>query len=162
MNKIPLKTSANATILDVSNFSYNNSGELIKSRQLLAEKYSVKRTLIYNLEKIGLEINYAATNYGPIRLPLLQNDFRSEYSLPYTIHNVKFSKNFNNGWSTFLGLRNFTNFTPPDYSILRSNDPFDNNINDPIDNPNGYTFDASYMYASFQGINIVFGGSFVF
>ena len=162
MNKIPLKTSANATILDVSNFNYNNSGELIKRRQILAEKYSVKWTLIYILEKIGLEINYAATNYGPIRLPLLQNDFRSEYSFPYTIHNIKFSKNFNNGWSTFLGVRNFTNFTPPDYSILRSNDPFDNNINDPIDNPNGYTFDASYMYASFQGINIVFGGSFVF
>ena len=99
---------------------------------------------------------------GPIRLPLLENDFRPEDSRPYTIHNVKLSKNFNNGWSTFLGLRNFTNFTPPKYSILRANDPFDQNINDPINNPEGYTFDASYMYASFQGINIVFGGSFVF
>jgi len=45
---------------------------------------------------------------------------------------------------------------------LRANDPFDQNINDPIDNPEGYTFDASYMYASFQGINLVFGVSFVF
>ena len=161
-HKIPLKISANTTILDVSNFKENTLGENTKSQQLLAEKYSIKWSLNYTFEKLGLELVYAATNYGPIRLPLLENDFRPEYSLPYTIHNVKLSKNFNNGWSTFLGLRNFTNFTPPKYSILRANDPFDQNINDPINNPEGYTFDASYMYASFQGINIVFGGSFVF
>ena len=162
MYKIPLKLSANATILDVSNFEENNSGELIKSQQLLAEKYSIKWSANFWFEKLDLDMVYSATNYGPIRLPLLENDFRPEYSQPYTIHNIKFSKNFNNGWTTFLALRNFTNFTPPTYSILRSDDPFDQNINDPINNPEGYTFDASYMYASFQGINFVFGLSFVF
>ena len=162
MYKIPLKLSANATILDVSNFEENNSGELIKSQQLLAEKYSIKWSANFWFEKLDLDMVYSATNYGPIRLPLLENDFRPEYSQPYTIHNIKVSKNFNNGWTTFLALRNFTNFTPPTYSILRSDDPFDQNINDPINNPEGYTFDASYMYASFQGINFVFGLSFVF
>jgi len=162
MYKIPLKLSANATILDVSNFEENNSGELIKSQQLLAEKYSIKWSANFWFEKLDLDMVYSATNYGPIRLPLLENDFRPEYSQPYTIHNIKVSKNFNNGWTTFLALRNFINFTPPTYSILRANDPFDQNINDPINNPEGYTFDASYMYASFQGINFVFGLSFVF
>ena len=162
MYKIPLKLSANATFLDVSNFEENNLGELTKSQQLLAEKYSIKWSANYWLEKLNLDVVYSATNYGPIRLPLLENDFRPEYSQPYTIHNIKVSKNFNNGWTTFLALRNFINFTPPSYSILRSDDPFDQNINDPINNPEGYTFDASYMYASFQGINFVFGLSFVF
>ena len=82
--------------------------------------------------------------------------------LPYTIHNLKLTKNFNRGWNTFIGVRNLTNFTPPDYSILRAFDPFDQQVNDPIDNPNGYTFDASYVYASFQGINFVFWRKFIF
>lgn len=162
MYKIPLKLSANATVLDVSNYNQNSTGEIVKNQQLLAEKYSIKWSLNYWFEKLGLDIVYSATNYGPIRLPILENDFRPEYSLPYTIHNLKLSKNYNNGWTNFISIRNFTNFTPPNYSILRANDPFDQNINDPIDNPEGYTFDASYMYASFQGINLVFGVSFVF
>ena len=162
MYKIPLKLSANATVLDVSNYNENSTGEIVKNQQLLAEKYSIKWSLNYWFEKLGLDIVYSAANYGPIRLPILENDFRPEYSLPYTIHNLKLSKNYNNGWTNFISIRNFTNFTPPNYSILRANDPFDQNINDPIDNPEGYTFDASYMYASFQGINLVFGVSFVF
>ena len=162
MYKIPLKLSANATVLDVSNYNENSTGEIVKNQQLLAEKYSIKWSLNYWFEKLGLDIVYSATNYGPIRLPILENDFRPEYSLPYTIHNLKLSKNYNNGWTNFISIRNFTNFTPPNYSILRGNDPFDQNINDPIDNPEGYTFDASYMYASFQGINLVFGVSIVF
>lgn len=162
MYKIPLKLSANATVLDVSNYNQNSTGEIVKNQQLLAEKYSIKWSLNYWFEKLGLDIVYSATNYGPIRLPILENDFRPEYSLPYTIHYLKLSKNYNNGWTNFISIRNFTNFTPPNYSILRANDPFDQNINDPIDNPEGYTFDASYMYASFQGINLVFGVSFVF
>jgi outer membrane receptor for ferrienterochelin and colicins len=162
MYKIPLKLSVNGTFLDVSNFKENSIGEMVKSQQLLAEKYSIKWSANFWFEKLDLDMVYSATNYGPIRLPILENDFRPEYSLPYTVHNLKVSKNYNNGWTTFLSLRNFTNFTPPKYSILRANDPFDQNINDPINNPEGYTFDASYMYASFQGINLVFGVSFVF
>ena len=163
LKKTPLKFSLNGTLLDISSFEVeSNSGNVIKNVQLLAEKYSLKWTAYYSFEKWGLDINYAATNYGPIRLPLLENDFRKEYSLPYTIHNLKLTKNFNRGWNTFIGVRNFTDFTPPDYSILRAFDPFDQQVNDPIDNPNGYTFDASYMYASFQGINFVFGGSIIF
>jgi len=162
MYKIPLKLSVNGTLLDVSNFKENSAGEMVKSQQLLAEKYSIKWSANFWFEKLDLDMVYSATNYGPIRLPILENDFRPEYSLPYTIHNLKVSKNYNNGWTTFLSLRNFTNFTPPKYSILRANDPFDQNVNDPINNPEGYTFDASYMYASFQGINFIFGVSFVF
>ena len=160
--KLPLKISVNSTFLDVANFEELYNGTILKNRQLLAEKYSVKWMVMYDFKDLGISLNYASTNYGPIRLPILENDFRSEYSSPYTIHNIKLTKNLVRGWSTFIGVRNFTNFTPPDYSILRAFDPFDQEVNDPINNPNGYTFDASYVYASFQGINFVFGGSLLF
>ncbi len=162
MNKIPLILNFNATYLDIANYDLDDNNNLIKSTQLLAEKYSIKWSSTYSSESMGLDFNYSATHYGPIRLPIVENDLRPEYSLPYYIHNFKLTKNFNSGWKFFIALRNAFNFTPPSYSILRAHDPFDKNIDDSIDNPNNYTFDASYMYASFQGINLLFGGTIVF
>jgi outer membrane receptor for ferrienterochelin and colicins len=40
---------------------------------------------------------------------------------------------------------------------MRPFDPFDKNVNDPVNNPYGYTFDPSYNYASMQGIRGFFG-----
>ena len=162
MNKIPLILNFNATYLDIANYNLDDNNNLIKSTQLLAEKYSIKWSSTYSSETMGLDFNYSATHYGPIRLPIVENDFRPEYSSPYYIHNFKLTKNFNSGWKFFIALRNAFNFTPPSNSILRAHDPFDKNIDDSIDNPNNYTFDASYMYASFQGINLLFGGTIVF
>jgi outer membrane receptor for ferrienterochelin and colicins len=54
------------------------------------------------------------------------------------------------------GIKNLLNFIPAD-PILRPNDPFDKNVNDPINNPNGYTFDPSYNYASMQGLRFFLG-----
>jgi len=159
-NKLPIILNANATILDNATFNMDDEKKWVKSTQLLAESYSVKWSLSYFIESAGLDFNYAATLYGPIRLPILENDFRDEYSDPYCLHNFKLTKKFDRGWKIFIGLRNAFNFTPPSYSILRAHDPFDQNID--IDNPNNYTFDASYMYASFQGVNLIFGGSIVF
>ena len=162
LNSIPLSVNFNTTILDVANFNLDEDQNWVKTTQFLAEKYSVKWGVNYSINRLGIDLNYAATVYGPIRLPLLENDYRPEYSSPYELHNLKITKNFNKGFKVFVGARNIFNFTPPDYSILRAHDPFDKLVNDPIDNPDGYSFDASYMYASFQGINFIFGGSFVF
>ncbi len=93
---------------------------------------------------------------------MLENDFRSEYSTPFSIQNIKISRDIGSKFNGYFGVRNLLDFTPPSYSILRSHDPFDQNINDPVDNPFQYTFDASYMYASFQGINFFVGGVFTF
>ena len=113
-------------MLDISSFDLeSNSGNFIKNVQLLAEKYSLKWTAYYSFEKWGLDINYAATNYGPIILPLLENDFRREYSLPYTIHNLKLTKNFNRGWNTFIGVKTSPISLHCNYWILRAFDPFD-------------------------------------
>ena len=67
---------------------------------------------MYDFEESGISLNYTATNYGQFRLPILENDFRSEYSLHHTQSTIlKLTKNFSaKGWSTFIGVRNFTNF----------------------------------------------------
>jgi outer membrane receptor for ferrienterochelin and colicins len=162
LKSVPIILNANVTFLDIANFSKDDQDTLVKSNQLLAEKYSCKWSFSYLIEHLGIDLNYSANLYGPIRLPLVENDFRSEYSDPYAIHNFKITKKFNRGWRLFVGIRNAFDFTPPDYSILRAFDPFDREVNNLVDNPNNYTFDASYMYASFQGLNLVFGGSIIF
>ena len=159
-NNLPIVINANATLLDIATYDFDEQNNQVKSIQLLAEKYSIKWGMSYAFESLGLDLNYSATLYGPIRLPILEDDFRPEYSSPYCLHNFKLTKKFNRGWNMFIGVRNAFDFTPPSYSILRSFDPFDENIS--IDNPNNYTFDASYMYASFQGLNLIFGGSIIF
>ena len=97
-----------------------------------------------------------------MKLPVVENDFRPEFSEPFSIANLKVSKDFSGGFSVNIGVRNLLNFTPPSYSILRPNDPFDNNIDDPVNNPNNYSFDPTYMYASFQGISYFIGLKYIF
>jgi len=49
---------------------------------------------------------------------------------------------------------------PPAYSIMRSFDPFDQQVDDPVNNPNGYTFDPAYVYAPNQGVRGYLGIKF--
>lgn len=161
-SKVPLKMNLNGTILDVGIFSADLQNNFIKSQQILSERNSVKWNFSYTFSRLNVNLDYTASRYGPIRLPLLENDFRPAYSSPFSLHHFKLTKSFNKGRNLFIGVRNLFDFTPPSYSILRAHDPFDQQINDPIDNPNNYTFDASYVYASFQGINLIFGGKVVF
>ena len=65
----------------------------------------------------------------------------------------------------YLGVKNLLNFTPPSNSIARAFDPFDKevqfdsggNVVLSNDNPNGLTFDPSYVYTSNQGIRLFLG-----
>jgi outer membrane receptor for ferrienterochelin and colicins len=91
-----------------------------------------------------------------MKLPLVENDVRAEYSDWYSIQNIQVTKTFKKNWEMYGGVKNLLNFTPPDNSILRANDPFDKNVDSP-DNPSGYTFDPSYVYAAFQGVRGFFG-----
>jgi len=92
--------------------------------------------------------------YSPMRLPVVPNDFRPEYSPWYALLNVQCSRNCKNGMEFFAGIRNLLNFVPRD-PLLRSFDPFDKYIQ--VDNPQGYTFDTAYNYASMQGRRVFAG-----
>ena len=73
--------------------------------------------------------------------------------------NLQVTKTFKKGWEIYTGVKNLLNFIPKDV-YLHADDPFtkaggkywDSNGNArPDTNPNGYTFDPSYNYASIQG-----------
>ena len=159
--EFPLRINLGVTIMDVFNMEKNESGLLERSDQLFTEPYSAIWSASYYFTRPSFSIDYTGNLYGPMKLPLLSNDFRSEFSKPFSIQNVKISKEFKNGFNFYFGIRNILNFTPPAYSILRSHDPFDKLVNDPIDNPNNYSFDPTYIYTSFQGITFFAGLKYV-
>lgn len=158
----PLTLNLGFTLLDVYAKEYNSVGVLAKQEQLFTEPYSMTWSASYKIQKLGLKVDYTGNLYGPMKLPIVENDFRPEYSNPFSIMNMKLSKDFKYGFNLFLGVRNFLNFTPPAYSILRANDPFDRLVDDPVNNPNNYSFDPTYIYTSFQGITLFGGVKYVF
>jgi outer membrane receptor for ferrienterochelin and colicins len=159
---IPLNIKVGGTFLDVYQKEENLEGKIERQEQLLTEKVSGTYSVAYHLQKANIKIDYNGNVYGPMKLPLVENDFRPAYSDWYSIQNIQVTKTFKKGWEVYGGVKNILNFTPPAYSILRPEDPFDKNVNDPINNPNGYTFDPTYVYASNQGIRGFFGIRYTF
>lgn len=148
----PLKIMAGATLMDVFSMDKNAAGQLERNRQLLTENISGTFAISYSFPRWNLSIDYTGNVYGPMKLPVLENDFRKEFSDTYSLQNIQITKKFANGFEIYGGVKNLLNFTPPANSIMRAFDPFDKNANDPINNPNGYTFDPAYVYAPNQGI----------
>lgn len=154
---IPLNIKIGGTFMDVYQMNKNELGNLIKEEQLLTESVSGTYSVSYTFNKPKIKIDYSGNLYGPMKLPLVENDTRPGDSDWYSIQNIQVTKTFKKGWEVYFGLKNLLNFTPPVYSILRANDPFDKNVNDPVKNPHNYTFDPTYVYAANQGIRGFFG-----
>ncbi len=154
---IPLNIKIGGTFMDVYQMNRNEAGQLEREEQLLTENVSGTYSVSYTFSKPNIKIDYSGNLYGPMKLPLVENDKRPPYSDWYSIQNIQLTKTFKKGWEIYGGLKNILNFTPPVYSILRANDPFDKNVNDPVKNPNNYTFDPTYVYAANQGIRGFFG-----
>jgi outer membrane receptor for ferrienterochelin and colicins len=158
---VPLNIKVGGTFMDVFEMNRNELGELEREEQLLTENVSGTYSVSYTFSKPKIKIDYSGNLYGPMKLPLVENDFRPEYSDWYSIQNIQITKTFKKGWEIYGGVKNLLDYTPPAYSILRANDPFDKNVNSP-DNPNGYTFDPTYVYAANQGIRGFFGVRYTF
>lgn len=143
----PLSINAGVTYLDVYQ-KFDDGRE--KSQQLHAPKWSGTYALTYRFLN-DLTIDFTGQFYGPMRLPVLPNDYRPEYSPWYSLANIQVSKSFRSGFEVYCGIKNLFNFTPKD-PLMRPFDPFDRTVNDPVTNPNGYTFDTTYGYAPMQKI----------
>lgn len=143
----PLSINAGITYLDVYQ-KFDNERE--KSQQLHAPKWSGTYNLTYRFPN-DLTVDFTGQFYGPMRLPVLPNDYRPEYSPWYSLANIQVSKSFSSGFEVYCGIKNLFNFTPKD-PLMRPFDPFDRAVNDPVSNPNGYTFDTTYGYAPMQKI----------
>ncbi len=143
----PLKLNAGVTFMRVYSIVSNQSGELVKSNQIHAPNFSGVFGVSYKFKRFyNITVDYTGQVYGPMRLPVLPNDFRPEYSPWYTLQNIQFIKNFDRRLEIYAGIKNVFNFLPKD-PIMRWFDPFDKNVNDPISNPNNFTFDPTYNYA---------------
>ncbi|WP_027388525.1 TonB-dependent receptor plug domain-containing protein [Chryseobacterium gregarium] len=143
----PLSINLGVTYLEV----YQKfDGETGKVQQLHAPKWSGTYSLTYTFSN-HLTVDFTGQFYGPMRLPVLSDDYRPEYSPFYSLANVQVSKRFLSGFEVYGGVKNIFNFTPKD-PLMRPFDPFDNNVNDPVNNPHHYTFDTTYGYAPMQGI----------
>lgn len=152
----PLSVNLGVTYLDV----YQKfDGETEKSQQLHAPKWSGTYSLTYKF-KSNLTIDFTGQFYGPMRLPVLPNDYRPEYSPFYNLANIQVSKSFKSGFEVYCGIKNLFNFTPKD-PLMRPFDPFDKNVDDPISNPNRYTFDTTYGYAPMQKIRGFLGVKYI-
>lgn len=152
----PLKINAGVTYMDVYLNEDDGTGQLQRTRQLHAPQWSGNYVLTYTFPKHLVTIDLTGKWNGPMRLPILPNDYRAEYSPWYTIVNLQVTKRFNKGVELYAGVKNLLNFIPKD-PIMRPFDPFDKYADDPVNNPNGYTFDPSYNYASMQGVRGFFG-----
>ena len=146
----PVKILAGVTYMDVYQMEQDATGNTAKNIQLYAPKWSGNFVVSYTPIH-SLTFDLTGNWNGPMRLPVLPNDYRPKYSPWFCIANLQVTKQFRKGIEIYGGVKNLFNFIPAD-PIMRANDPFDKHIDDPVSNPSGYTFDPSYNYASLQGI----------
>jgi outer membrane receptor for ferrienterochelin and colicins len=151
----PLKVMAGISYMDVFQMEENQEGRLQRIQQLHAPKWSGNFVATYTLPN-NYSIDLTGNWYGPMRLPILPNDYRPEYSPWFIIANVQATKKFGYGLELYGGMKNIFNFIP-DAPLMRPFDPFNQHVDDPVNNPNGYTFDTTYNYASLQGRRIFLG-----
>jgi outer membrane receptor for ferrienterochelin and colicins len=147
----PLKISAGLTYNKVYRMDKDTLGRYHKNIQIHAPEWSGTYAVSYTFTKAQLTLDWNGQWSGPMRLPVLPNDFRPEYSPWYCLMNVQATKKFRFGLEIYAGLKNLLNFMPQN-PLMRPHDPFDKTAADTQTNPNGYVFDTSYNYAPLQGI----------
>lgn len=153
-----LKLIMGVTLMDVYQMQHDSIGDRKKIPQLFAPKFSGTYQLSYSFRRAGITIDYTGRVNGPMHLPVVANDFRPAMSPWFDIANIQVTKKYK-GFEVYAGVKNLWNFLPKN-PILRPNDPFDKNIG--VDNPNRYTFDTSYNYASMQGLRGFAGIRWIF
>lgn len=144
------------TWMDVYTKEHDAGGKLVKEQQFFAPDFSANYAIGYTIKKWDLTVDLTGKVYGPQRLPVVPNDFRPEYSPWFTLMNIQFTKKISQQLEVYANIKNLLNFMPSD-PILRPFDPFDKYVDDPVNNPYGYTFDPSYNYAPVQRIRALVG-----
>jgi outer membrane receptor for ferrienterochelin and colicins len=154
------------TLMDVYQVQGVTLGERIP--QVLAPRFSGTGSVSYTLPNSKWLIDLTVRVNGPMFMPVMRNDFRSEKSPWVPLLNLQVTRHMhikNSHWEIYGGVKNLLNFVPVN-PILHPDDPFDrlggkyfdtNGNTRPDTNPNGYTFDTAYSYAPMQGARAFFG-----
>lgn len=151
----PLKLMLGVSYMDVFLKEENKKGMVSKVQQLHAPAWSGNFIATYTLKRKWV-LDLTGKWTGPMRLPIVPNDFRREYSPWFCTANIQLTYKPRAKLEFYTGLKNIFNFVPAN-PILRPFDPFDKSAADPVGNPYAYTFDPSYNYSSLQGIRGFFG-----
>ncbi len=151
---LPSGFRANAGITWQQVFTQNDAKE--RSRQVYAPGFTANYGAGFELKKWRLSADFTGRTIGPMRLPVFPNDYRPEYSPWYSLLDLQFVKQTGKRFEWIVSIKNLFNFLPQD-PIMRPFDPFDLQVNDPVNNPNGYTFDPSYNYAPMMARRFVIG-----
>lgn len=154
------KFNIGISYMDVFQVRDNGAGKFEKMQQMQAPKWSGTFSFSKTFPKPYVVVDFTGNWYGPMRLPILPNDYRPEYSPWFCLANIQITKKTIKGWEFYGGLKNLLNFLPSN-PIMRPEDPFDKHVNDPVSNPNGYTFDPSYNYAPMQSRRCYLGVRYV-
>lgn len=117
--------------------------------QMLTPSWSGTFTAAYEHEAFGA-IDLTGQWYGPMRLPVQPHDFRPERSPWHLLANVQYRRSLMERFEVYGGVKNLLGFVPRD-PLMRPFDPFNRQVDDPVANPYGHTFDTAYMYAPLQG-----------
>lgn len=141
------------TAMQVGLMRRDSNGLMDFERQLHSPPFSAALQLQQPLSRNWM-IDVGAKINSPMRLPVVPGDFRPEYSPWYALLNLQATKKTKRGLEIYAGIRNLLNFIPRN-PLLRPFDPFDKWVH--VNNPQGYTFDAAYNYASLQGRRIFVG-----
>lgn len=144
----PLKVNAGATLMDVYSMQDGENGNAVRTPQLHAPVVSGTYAVSYSFRKAGVTLDYTGRLYGPMHLPVLENDFRPESSPWFALDNLQLTKKLKHGFEIYGGIKNLYNFLPNN-PLMRPFDPFDKHLTE--NNPNSYTFDTTYNYAAMQG-----------
>jgi outer membrane receptor for ferrienterochelin and colicins len=150
------KVITGITLMDVFTTEKNAEGRMTKEQQLFAPLFSGNYVISYMVPKWKLTVDVTGKVFGPQRLPIVTNDFRPEFSPWFTLGNLQVTKKTGRQVELYAGVKNLFNFIPQ-HPILRPEDPFDKLVDDPVHNPNGYSFDPSYNYAPVMSRRVLFG-----
>lgn len=152
------------TWMDVFQVQQTETGKS-KLPQVQAPRFSGTFTISYTVSKPAVTFDLTGRVYGPMHLPVVENDFRPAMSPWFGILNFQVSKSFHSNLEVYAGVKNLLNFIPQD-PLLHPDDPFDrpggkyfdaNGNPRPDTNPYGYTFDTTYNYAQLQGAKVQAG-----
>ena len=153
--RIPLTLALGVTYMNVWLRKEDSMAVLQTTQQLHAPTWAGNVVASYTIKR-KWTLDLTAKWTGPMRLPIVPNDYRPAYSPWFAIANIQATYKPKAKWELYGGVKNLLDFVPKN-TIMRAFDPFDKSIHDPINNPNGYTFDPSYNYSSLQGIRVFLG-----
>ncbi len=146
------RAMAGCTWMEAFQMEKGDQGNWNRNNQIYAPSFSGTFSLSWQKSSWNFDITGRIT--GPMKMPVLEYDFRPSHSPTVPLFNFQASRNFQESWECYAGIRNIFNVVSRN-PIMRPFDPFDKHIDQ--NNPNGYTFDPGYHYAPIQGSTFYLG-----